>query len=139
MALSQSSPVHLGMNVRAGGPFHLLCPQDGVSLPHPASKLPLIPELCLFSSSCGRVVSQNRTRVLHCAVEVFQPQLLKPYLGRSHVYFKLEAKNLFFLRHFKNSLPAYLQEMAPRYLPHPLYYWQSLNIFNQNNTRHHNS
>lgn len=51
----------------------------------------------------------------------------------------LRQKNLFFLRHFKNSLPAYLQEMAPRYLPHPLYYWQSLNIFNQNNTRHHKS
>lgn len=49
----------------------------------------------------------------------------------------LKQKNLFFLRHFENSLPAYLQEMAPKYLPHPLYYWRSLNILSQNKTRHH--
>lgn len=49
----------------------------------------------------------------------------------------LKQKNLIFLRHFKNSLPAHLQEMAPKYLLHPLYYWQSLNILSQSNTRHH--
>lgn len=44
--------------------------------PYAASRFPLIPEVEVCSAtSRGRVIFRNRTKVLHCAVKVFKPQV----------------------------------------------------------------